>query len=102
MDAVAGRPATTVRHGRRRPHIDDICGGSLKKVAECAICRRFDGHIVESLHHILHPRIPLRWPDLEAEMRFAEAQPPPALRVLRRGPQELSQERGERFDGALE
>src|ERR1700685_1217354 len=35
-------------------------------------------------------------------MRFAQAQPPPLLRILRRAPQELSQERGELFDGALE
>jgi hypothetical protein len=35
-------------------------------------------------------------------MRFAKAKPPPALRVLARATEELSQERGELFHGALE
>ena len=102
MDVVAGRPISVVRNGRWRPDVDDVCGGSLEEVTQGAAYRLVDWYVIEGLQHVLHPRIPLLCADFETQMRFAQAQPPPPLRVLRRTPQELSQEGGELFNCAPE
>ncbi len=82
--------------------VDNIGGGSLKKITQDAAQRLVDLYVLESFDHIAHPRIPLLRPELETQVRFAQAQPPAAVRVLARTTQELNQERGECFDSALE
>ena len=82
--------------------VDNIGGRSLKKPAQGAARWPRDLYIIQSVDHIFHPCIPLLLPDFEAQMRFAQTQPPPALRILAGASQELRQERGELFDCALE
>jgi len=99
---VAERLAAIAGRARRLANIDDISGGSIEQTTQCGAQRLFDGHVIENLHHIRHPRLPLPLPDLEAQMRFAQAQPPAALRVLRRASKKLNQKRAEILDCAFE
>lgn len=61
--------------------IDDISGGVVKERFQC-------GHESE-------PGV-----ELEALVRFVEAEPPTALRVVSRSAEELAEEGGELLDGA--
>src|SRR5204863_6742352 len=84
------------------PLVDHIRGRSLKKPEQ----RRPDGflqlRVIERLDHVTHPGVPFLLSDLEAQVRFTQAQPPSLLRVLAGATQKLDQERGESLDGAAE
>src|SRR5439155_25101601 len=66
---------------KRLPLIDHIRGRPLKELAQGDPHGLADLCVVERLDHVAHPRIPLLTTDLEAQMRFAQADPPAPLRV---------------------
>jgi hypothetical protein len=74
----------------------------LEKLAQSAAQRLRDPDILKSLDHVLHPCRPLLLANREAKMRFPEAQPPPALRIVAGAAEELNQEGSELLDGAME
>src|SRR5439155_3134615 len=94
--------ASLVGGGRRLSTIDNIGGCVVEETTQGAAHRLLDWYIVHSLEHVGHPRIPLFRPDFEAQMRFAQAQPPAALRISARPTQELGEKGCEFFDRAME
>ena len=70
--------------------IDDIGRRALKEFAQGAAKRLLNARVIESVDHVLHPCRPFLTLNLEAKMRFPEAQPPAALRINARAIEELN------------
>src|SRR6202035_5999815 len=62
----------------------------------------FESMLGQRCVHVTHPCLPFALADFESPVRFPQAQPPAALRILRRSTQELHQESRELFNGAAE
>src|SRR3989442_9626840 len=58
--------------------------------------------MINSFNHVFDPCRPFLVPNPEAKMRFPEASPPTALRILARAFEELDQEGSEFLDGAVQ
>ena len=100
VDAIVRR---MFRRGRLTPGftgVHDVGGGSLKQVAQCHANWLVHPHTLESFDHIAHPGLPFSRPDFETQMRFAQAQPPSFLSVLRGPAKKLGEKRREGFDRA--
>jgi len=54
--------------------------------------------VVESSSHVGQPGLPFSVADLEAQVRFPQAQPPPPLRIFARATEELRQKSSKFFD----
>src|SRR5260370_33915004 len=81
--------------------VHQIRGGLLEEANQRTARRLLEAHVIESLQHIVHPRVSFGLPDLEAQVRFMQAQPPTAAGGLARSTEDLREEDRPRFDCAM-